>query len=400
MTNTWTNTWNKSTMACLLCLWSCAMLPENSHAWVATSPTLSRTSRATSSSTTTLFYKTNSSAEEVAETMPKVIRTKKSLTSPSLLSTAKKLPWMRQGSDEFDLEAASDTVFLEHWNWQFSFFEETLGNLRVKNDDNEHVEIRDLYYAIKENKESSKNKQAPKQRVYTVSLESDEYRDIRMTYMHCPGKNMQTFRCLGYPRHGDLPILGMGIMKMGPDLKRNLAILDYQPLPPPTINGEEDEEARSINERYKCELQKLRQDFPSMNQPMTHQHFDSNEERKYFTDIPLLGRCNELDYEATDDVSTIQDYQRTLLSAQKEFVRKHTELTNEFTLSNSETSKRNYVLQRHSEFDTHVCEHEPAGPFLCSVFGPEQGQKLVHNVIFPLSQHGVMGQEMMKEAKK
>ena len=87
-------------------------------------------------------------------------------------------------------------------------------------------------------------------------------------------------------------------------------------------------------------------------------------------------------------------------SAQKEFVRKHTELTNEFTLANSETSKRNYVLQRHSEFDTHVCEHEPAGPFLCSVFGPEQGQKLVHNVIFPLSQHGVMGQEMMKEAKK
>jgi len=296
-------------------------------------------------------------------------------------STIRKLPWMEEAGPDAE---EGNNAFLDHWNWQFSFFEENLTNLRVREVDHPDESIHDLYYATKGGEcddGDTDTKKSQTKRVYTVSLESDEYRDVRMTYMHCPG--MQTFRCLSYPRNGDLPIMGMGIMKMGG--VRNLAILDYQPLP------QTDEAEIKINDAYTSELLKLRQAFPSMSQPMTHRHFDSNEERKYFTEFPLLGRCNEL--EATD--TETEDYRKDLLEAQKKYVAKHAELTQAFgELSDGTTNTKeddDYVLKRHSDFDTHVSETEPAGPFLCGIFGPEKGGKLVHNVIFPLSKHGMSG---------
>jgi hypothetical protein len=329
------------------------------------------------------------------------------------LSKIRQLPWMQEDGPDAD---ASKNVFVDLWNWQFEFFEEHLTNLQVRDVKVQHpddVSIHDLYYATKgsggggggdTHKEQQQNKPQKQQRVYTISLESDEYRDIRMTYMHCPG--MQTFRCLSYPNNGDIPIMGMGIMKMGGS--KHLAILDYQPLPPTkTTATETNQNQKLINDTYTKELLKLRQEIPSMSQPMTRRHFDSNEERKYFTEFPMLGRCNEL--EATE--TEVQDYRNNLSAAQKKYVAKHIELTQTFdkkssSNSNSNNNKTNdnsksnnnkedddlsYVLERHSDFDTHVSEKEPAGPFLCSVFGPEIGGKLVHNVIFPLSQHGLSG---------
>jgi len=404
----------------LLCV-AVSLRFESSLAWVASKTSTHKdSSRATKSSqqprktrrykissgrgtiTTAKFYKTSSSVlvEDAALAAAKAVMSESWTVSPfqrkkmlvessskASLYTIRNLPWLNEENADADTEETQN-VFLSHWNWQFSFFEEHLTNLKVRVAEHpEDESIHDLYYAIKDSNGKSESKSKPKQRVYTVSLESDEYRDIRMTYMHCPA--MQTFRCLSYPRNGDIPIMGMGLMRMGEC--RNLAILDYQPLPAvatATASATEGPSQLEINELYTSELLKLRDSMPSMSQPMTRRHFDSSEERKYFTEFPLLGRCNELEATAAET----ETYRSDLLEAQKKYVAKHTELTKNQRYSPTfENSSPEYVLERHSDFDTHVSEKEPAGPFLCGVFGPETGGKLVHNVIFPLSKHGLSG---------
>ena len=407
------------TMSFLVALLCVAASLNLSHAWMASTKTTPKTSlqpiqvQHPNNKSSAKFYKREHSSIISEDTARAVASETFSKSKPaqsqtpteaspaqsqlqSELSNIKQLPWMQE-VDGTDAEA-SKNVFVDLWDWQFAFFEEHLTNLRVRDVTVQHqgdVSIHDLYYATKASKQHGQQQQ--QQRVYTISLESDEYRDIRMTYMHCPG--MQTFRCLSYPNNGDLPIMGMGIMKMGGS--KHLAILDYQPLPvasdAPT-NQNHGQEQERINDLYTTELLQLRNENPSMGQAMTRQvHFDSDTEQvKYFTESPMLGRCNEL--EATP--SEIQTYKDNLSAAQKQYVAKHIELTQMFGKKNNNnannSNKRNandlsYVLERHSDFDTHVSEKEPAGPFLCGVFGPEIGGKLVHNVIFPLSQHGRTG---------
>jgi len=329
-----------------------ALLLQVSLAWVANS-----SPKSVPSSSTAKFYTSPSTIAPEEATKAAI----QSILSPTTtkLQEAKQLPWMKTPDDE------TKTSFLDHWNWQFEFFETHLTNLRVKSLDVVDESIRDLYYTQKDEDCADK----PTQRVYTISLESDEYRDIRMTYIHCSG--METFRCLSYPSNGDLPVQGMFVMKMGGC--QNLSIMDYQPLPA------HNEESLEINELYTNNLLALRQQIPTMSQPMTHRHFDSEEERKYFSELPLLGRCNDL--EATTEEK--QEFVDNLWKAQKQYMNMHVSLTKKFT--DGESSDPEYVLQRHSDFDAHVSEKEPAGPFLKSVFGQELGSTIHHSVIFPLS---------------
>lgn len=328
-----------------------ALLLQVSLAWVASSSTTPSVKHVSGSSTAKYYTSPSSIApEEAAKAAMQAVL---STANKASLQNAKELPWRH--------DQESKTSFLEHWNWQFEFFQENLTNFRVKSLEDVDPSICDLYYTTKEG-------DAATQRVYTISLESDEYRDIRMTYIHCSG--METFRCLSYPRNGDLPVQGMFVMKMGGC--RNLSIMDYQPLPATNAVTEE------INRVYEHELLALRQQIPTMSQPMTHKHFDSDEERKYFSELPLLGRCNELESSLEEQ----QEFVQNLWKAQRNYMTTHVALTKQFGNANHDYD---YVLQRHSDFDAHVSEKEPAGPFLKSVFGPELGSTIHHNVIFPLS---------------
>jgi len=315
------------------------------------------------------------------------------------------------GSDSSS--SSNNNVYLSHWNWQLSYFQEHLTNLRVnENSNSNNNNDNDDESNSNSNSNNSFNNlynldDGKEQRVYTISLQSDEYRDIRMTYMHFPGA--QIFRCLSYPRNGNLPIMGMGLMKFGigsggksKSKSKNMAVMDYQPLPPPpnsnnnNNNNNDDQQQQlqlqlqqqhhsAVNDLYTSELLRLRAEIPSMTQPMTHQHFDSDDERKYFTESPLLGRWSDGD----DDAS--EQHRRDLQRAQRDYVQTHIELTQRFSGNNNidndndEDEDNSILLKLHSDFDTHVSEKEPAGKFLCSAFGPEIGNKLVHTVIFPLS---------------
>ena len=374
-----------------------------SVAWVSSPSASNKGSSSSSSSSssnsikTAKFFKTTPTvlAEEAARAAAQAVASGTVVPSPPVaapeagtatastttsLSDIRQLPWMQEengiDSDE------SRNVFLDHWNWQLSFFEEHLTNLRVRDFEEQHGDdetIRDLYYATKGVDGDSNAGCENTERVYTISLESDEYRDIRMTYMHC--SDLQTFRCLSYPRNGDIPVMGMSMIRMRGG--RNLAIMDYQPLPP------SDETESKINDAYTAALLELRSEIPAMSAPITHRNFAKTEDREYFTEFPLLGRCN--DPEATDAEKAA--YRETVRDAQRKHVSRHTELTRRFGRP-ADPSKlsEEYVLERHSDFDTNVSVREPAGGVLRKVFGKEKGERIFHNVIFPLSKHGLYGE--------
>jgi Ferredoxin-dependent bilin reductase len=288
-------------------------------------------------------------------------RSNGSFTS-TVTSSVGQIPWIKDTKED----SSKDAVFLSHWNWQLEYFQKHLTNLRVNvagtGDD-------DLMYVENSSSSSSKGgKTSPKQRIYTVSLESDEYRDIRMTYLHCDDQ-AQIFRCTCYPRN-DMPILGMGLMQLGQH--RNVAIIDFQPL------LEEDDNDESLSEqcKYTSRLEEIRSSYKSMQQPMSDRHFDPNEQR-YFTANPIIGKWIK------DEECATQCW-RDLQQVHQDCVQAHVELT-QTSRAKAELS-HHQVEQMHSDYDTFVASKEPASHLLGSAFGKDVALRLVHQVIFPLSQ--------------
>jgi 15,16-dihydrobiliverdin:ferredoxin oxidoreductase len=288
----------------------------------------------------------------------------------SSVSAIGKLPWI-DANDKTRVDSSSN-VFLTHWNWQLDFFEQHLTNLRV----NPQQYIEPLMYVendshVKSNDSSS----SQQQRIYTISLQSNEYRDIRMTYLHCGDDQSQIFRCTCYP-HNDMPILGMGLMQLGQ--QRNVAIIDFQPL----LSSSQQQ---SI---YIRRLEQIRSSFPSMQQPMSNRHFDPNEQR-YFTAHPIIGKWTSQDENSPQ-------YCQDLQTVHQQCVQTHVQLTQQQQQSYNRSMedrthhncnrKRDYVYQLHSDYDTFVASKEPASQLLSAAFGKDVAHRLVHQVIFPLSQ--------------
>jgi len=309
------------------------------------------------------------------------------------------LPWIVNHSEKNkkeNEEEEEDTVFLSHWDWQLSYFKQHLTNFRINTNRNQEDDAL-MYIDQTTSKNNNNGGGGGRQRIYTVSYTSDEYRDIRLTYMILPGS--QFFRCLCYPQSSRIPILGMGLMKfgIGGNNTKNMAVLDYQPLPttPPALRS-----------TFETELQRLRTDFPSMTQPMSTKHFESNEEeRKYFTNYQLIGKWDDHNANDNDDD---EHHRMELIRAQQEYVKTHIQLTQQemqvqlqtrMCIHNNNNNDDNDnsvddnnvddddVIQIHSDFDTFVSLKEPAGKVLCGALGKELGTQVVHRVIFPLSRN-------------
>ena len=416
---------------------------DSSYGWMTTSTSITSmhsktaallpTSRSASTTTTTptttaAFYKTSSSSSvlttddfQTLVTFPPPLSTIKIKRGPTINikrespSSSKsqhniigsKLPWIHNDDDsdsDNNNENDDENIYLSHWDWQLSYFKEHLTNFRINDDDDEAItmyddgttknDYSDLMYIEKtiksdsHNEEDQKQKQQQKQRVYTVSYKSDEYRDIRMTYMNFPG-SAQCFRCVCYPNSSNVPIMGMAFMKFG---KRNMVVMDYQPLPTCTVE---------TNTDYELELLRIRSNIPSMKQPMSNKHFDgrSNEtkekedERKYFTDYPLISKWTD-----DDDDDDAKFHRRELIRAQKDYVQTYIKLTQQEMMmrndndTDTDTDNDNdtdvdMILKLHSDFDTFVSSKEPAGKILCGTFGTEIGSQLIHRIIFPLSRN-------------
>ncbi|KAG7345575.1 ferredoxin-dependent bilin reductase [Nitzschia inconspicua] len=278
----------------------------------------------------------------------------------SSVSSLGQLPWIGDSMES----KSNNNVFLSHWKWQLEFFQSQLTNLRVNSQDNSTCQ--NLMYI--ESDGTSNKGAAKKQRIYTLSLQSEEYRDIRMTYLQC-GDQSQIFRCTCYPRN-DMPILGMGLMQLGNH--RNIAIIDFQPL----LHDGDDETSLAEQSRYTRRLQDIRSSFKSMQHPMSDRHFDPNEQ-KYFTANPIIGKWIKDDDDALKNWQDLQQVHRDCVQA-------HVTLTQD--RNGGRTDRNVHVQQLHSDYDTFVASKEPAGQLLSSAFGKDVAHRLVHQVIFPLSQ--------------
>jgi len=323
-------------------------------------------------------------------------------TSVPPLTSQCRLPWLQEDTPAQRLNGDDcRNIFFSHWNWQLEYFQKHLTNVQVNTcHDDDESSLSNLLY-VKTTKPSHSNhdisddapEQQQQQQIYTISLQSDEYRDIRMTYLHF-GKHAQIFRCTCYPR-SDMPILGMGMMQFAGG-QRNVAILDFQPLL--SSHGENEEVDDGINNEsmerqseYISKLLEIRSSYPSFQQPMSNRHFDPNEQR-YFTANPFIGKWSETARNDQDDgINNTDRKDGTLLwqelqTIHQECVQTHVEMTQatrQDCQHNEEQHQR--ILRLHSEYDTFVAAKEPASQLLGSAFGKDVAHQLVHQVIFPLS---------------
>jgi Ferredoxin-dependent bilin reductase len=285
------------------------------------------------------------------------------------------LPWTTTGA-----------VYQSHWDWQMRYFHDQLTNLRVKNQDQDQPNVDDLLHMISDD---------GKDRIYTVALESDEYRDIRMTYLHCDDGATQIFRCACYPRSNGsfsssnsdsedpLPVLGMGFMRFAGG-RRNVAIMDYQPL----NNNDDKGHSRPADKLYQSQLNKIRSQYPDFQQSMSDKHFNADEKQLYWTESPLIAKWNVVD---TNDDSHNggggNDEWEQLTSSHQRVVAAHVQTTKRLVAEKQDQHHRDDVAVKdlHAEYDTFLSAREPAGHLLTRAFGPDVADRIVHQVLFPLS---------------
>jgi hypothetical protein len=319
------------------------------------------------------------------------------------------LPWIGNVDDVNTNNVESSNVFLSHWEWQLQFFQQHLTNLRV----NPQMYIDPVLYDVQNNNNNDNNNNTNNRskniassthpRIYTISLQSDEYRDIRMTYLHC-GDQAQIFRCTCYP-HNDMPILGMGLMQLG--RQRNVAIIDFQPLLllSSQLSQQHQDQSASISytqiqqlrqqSTYTRRLKQIRSSFPSMQHPMSNRHFDPNEQR-YFTAHPIIGKWTSQDENSSQcwqDLQTVHrecvqtHVQLTQAGSRSKNSNNNSTMDDDNSYNTSSNKERDHVHQLHSDYDTFVASKEPASQLLTSAFGKDVAHRLVHQVIFPLSRH-------------
>jgi len=286
------------------------------------------------------------------------------------------LPWSSKTSVEST--TMGRFVYRSHWDRQMKYFHDHLTNLRVKKDDendnsrsNTNNNVDDLLHVISHDGND---------RIYTVALESDEYRDIRMTYLDCDGGATQIFRCACYPRangnkqevNDPLPVLGMGFMQFAGG-RRNVAIMDYQPL----NHNDQSSFKRPADEMYQSQLTKIRSQYPDFQQSMSDKHFDADEKQLYWTDSPLISKWND-DGENNEWKQLESSHQRVLEA--------HVQLTKRLVANRRDANGDDgSVKELHAEYDRFLSAREPAGHLLTKAFGADVADRMVHKVLFPLS---------------
>jgi hypothetical protein len=324
------------------------------------------------------------------------------------------LPWIKKDDDEGDGDYYTSTqykenTFLSHWNYQFSYFMDHLTNVKVNSDDTVdnlmYVECGNSAHPSQTTRmegpqpTSTSTTTTLPQRIFTISLQSDEYRDIRMTYMHTTGA--QVYRCACYPRNGDMPILGMGLMQFGSSDSaggaRNVAILDFQPL------SKDSDIPFQYDALYDDELQKIRSAHPLLQHEMSNKHYNTNEKQFYSTQ-PIIGKWNG------NDINDTSMWEQ-LHTAHQQCVQTHVELTQRIRTNKKKSSSliasstartndddKDVVLRLHTSFDEFVAAREPARCILAQAFGGKDiSDRIIHQVIFPLSSKGRTNEQQQQQ---
>jgi len=112
---------------------------------------------------------------------------------------------------------------------------------------------------------SSSQRHLPSIRMGTLVFESKKFRRIRIT--HYDGGETQVFNSLWYPHtHIDAPLLGINMVSFGEEGRRQLCIIDFQPLD-------------SQHEDLALPLRHIKETHPSLNGTLSTKFYDG----KYFS---------------------------------------------------------------------------------------------------------------------
>jgi 15,16-dihydrobiliverdin:ferredoxin oxidoreductase len=262
------------------------------------------------------------------------------------------MPWQES------IQKDKPLLYMPFWEWQMSYMQENLSNLRVT--------------PMEERFEYNENLKK-KARMFNLEFQSDEYRKIRMTYYDA-GEGCQVFNSLWYPdAKYNLPVLGIDLLSFGG--KKYLAIVDFQP-----IHDSEEDHSLTFEDR----LAPVKAGFPTLHGKMSSKFYD---ETKFFSQEMLFARF--------DDVNVIQE---ELFGAFQKYVNMHTELVRDCPADKS-TKAKNAVLDRHSAYDTYSADRDPATGLFAAMFGKEWADDFVYDYLFSLSDKTAITDESSKNAK-
>jgi hypothetical protein len=174
------------------------------------------------------------------------------------------MPW----TSSIDKNIEDDELlYMKFWEWQMSFMEEHLTDLKVQSCHNGKT---DFSYNDNTDKKS---------RIVNLCASSKEYRKIRMTYYDA-GDNTQVFNAVWYPDpQYNLPVLGIDLLAF--NRKKYLAIVDFQP-----IHEDEADHAST----YEHLLEPIKENYDSLKGRMSSKFYD---ETQFFSQQMLFARFDE-----------------------------------------------------------------------------------------------------------
>jgi 15,16-dihydrobiliverdin:ferredoxin oxidoreductase len=253
------------------------------------------------------------------------------------------MPW----KSSIDKNAKDDELlYMKFWDWQMSFMEEHLTDLKVSPC---HNGKSDFSYNVNTKK---------KARIVNLCASSKEYRKIRMTYYDA-GDNTQVFNAVWYPNpEYNLPVLGIDLLAF--NRKKYLAVVDFQPI-------HEDESDHSAT--YEHLLKPIKEQYESLKGRMSSKFYD---ETQFFSQQMLFARF--------DDENVVHD---DLFPAFKSYVETHVDLVKSTTPNQSEVKM---VLERTKEYDTYSAERDPATGLFAAMYGAEWANDFVHDFLFSMSE--------------
>ena len=263
------------------------------------------------------------------------------------------MPWKESIEEDAYLH------YMPYFKWQLKFMKEHLSGLSV-------VPVQSSF----EYREGAVN--AKRARVFNICLKSDEYRKIRLTYYDA-GKECQVFNSLWYPdaSRGDLPVLGIDIMSFQ-NRKRNLAVIDFQPVRMAANNDPDDCNGIPMNVKRKLEfLRNIKYKALSKGK-MSKRFYDENQ---FFSKQMLFARYG------TDGIF---DVCKSLYPAFQDYVRVHVDMVRSAKISD-DVVEQNHVLSRHQAYDVYSADRDPAVAMFSRMFGEEWTHEYVKDFLFSMS---------------
>jgi len=203
---------------------------------------------------------------------------------------------------------------------------------------------------------SSSQRHLPSIRMGTLVFESKKFRRIRIT--HYDGGETQVFNSLWYPHtHIDAPLLGINMVSFGEEGRRQLCIIDFQPLD-------------SQHEDLALPLRHIKETHPSLNGTLSTKFYDG----KYFSPHMILGKFEK----SRDMIDVAFPAMKLAIEEYIQMVDQRQNVTDENVDSLTADDRR----ERQDEYNRYNAKVDPSLGIYEAQFGRDWARNYISNVKF------------------